>query len=447
MKPAKFFFKCITLVSIIITLSFSDSNAQAPFARGVNLTNWFQTSDSHQIQFTKYTKQDFENIKSLGCDVVRLPINLHAMTSGAPDYVVDTLFLSFLDQAVNWAEDLEINLIIDNHTFNPSESTDPNIGYILNKVWKQLAVHYKNRSKLIFYEVLNEPHGISDEAWGTIQQDVINTIRQVDTKHTIVVGGSGFNSYNNLGKIPEYTDDNLLYTFHFYDPFVFTHQGASWVTPSMVPLAGVPFPYREQDMPACPESIKGSWIESALNDYPNTGNVEHVKQLIDIAVAFRDSRKVNVFCGEFGVYIPNSNPADRNYWYKEVRSYLEEKNIPWTSWDYHGGFGIFKPNTGGRFNYDLNLPLLEALGLNIPEQQTWIPQPDSTGFPVYTDYIAQHINEAGYANGGTIDYYSAEMPHDGDYALYWAGSEQYGQVGFDFVPDKDLSELKKKIMP
>ncbi len=447
MKCVQNFFRVAVSAIAVLILLPAVSMGQAPFSRGVNLTNWFQTAGPHQIQFTKYTKQDFENIKSLGCDVIRLPINLHAMTSGTPDYTIDTLFLGFLDQAVNWAEDLELNLIIDNHTFDPSQSTDPEIGNILNKVWKQLADHYKNRSKLIFYEVLNEPHGISDESWGAIQQDVINTIREVDTIHTIVVGGSGFNSYNNLSEIPEYNDDNLLYTFHFYDPFVFTHQGASWVTPSMVPLAGVPFPYREQDMPACPESIKGSWIESALNDYPNTGNVDFVRKLIDIAVAFRESRKVNIFCGEFGVYIPNSNPADRNYWYKEVRTYLEEKDIPWTSWDYHGGFGIFKPNTAGRFNYDLNLPLLEALGLNIPEQQTWNPEPDSTGFSIFTDYIATHINEAGYANGGDIDYYSNELPHNGNYALEWSGSDQYGMVGFDFVPDKDLSVLKKKITP
>ncbi len=215
----------ILFLLLFISLPLS---AQVPFTKGVNLTGWFQASSPKQIQFTKYSKKDFERIKSLGCDVIRLPINLHAMTNGSPDYILDPLFLEMLDQAVTWAEELQINLILDNHTFDPAANTDPAIGTVLIKVWTQMAEHYKGRSGYIFYEVLNEPHGISDALWGSIQQTVIDAIRLVDNAHYIVVGGAGWNSYNNLGNIPVYADTKLIYTFHFYDPFVFTHQGASW---------------------------------------------------------------------------------------------------------------------------------------------------------------------------------------------------------------------------
>lgn len=67
--------------------------AELPFHRGVNLTGWFQTAGPRSIQFTEFTRSDFEQIRSLGCDVIRLPINLHAMTSGAPDYTLDPLFI------------------------------------------------------------------------------------------------------------------------------------------------------------------------------------------------------------------------------------------------------------------------------------------------------------------------------------------------------------------
>jgi len=36
----------------------------------------------------------------------------------------------------------------------------------------------------------------------------------------------------------------------------FTKQGASWTSPSMAPLAGVPFPYGAGPMPACPPELK-----------------------------------------------------------------------------------------------------------------------------------------------------------------------------------------------
>jgi endoglucanase len=344
------------------------SPADVPFSRGINLTEWFQVSAANKIRFTKYTKQDFEQIKSLGCDVIRLPINLHSMTSGAPDYIIDPLLYRYLDQVVNWADELGINLILDNHSFDPAVNTDSSIEHILLKVWSQMARHYKNTPGHLYYEILNEPHGISDGVWNPIQQKVINTIREADTTHYIVVGGAGWNSYNNLDAIPVYTDKKLIYTFHFYDPFVFTHQGASWTNPSMVPLSGVPFPYDANNMPVLPASLKGSWIETNFDSYHNTGNAASVKSLIDIAIRFKKTRNVPVFCGEFGVYIPNSRNDHRVIWYETVRKYLEENGIPWTTWDYHGGFGLFKKDSKGQFDHDLNIPLLKALGLNAPAQ-------------------------------------------------------------------------------
>ncbi len=414
--------------------------AQVNFNRGVNLTNWFQEASARQIQFTKYTRDDFVQIKSLGCDVIRLPINLHAMTNGSPDYTLDPLFLEFLDKAVTWAEELQINLILDNHTFSPDVNTDLNIGTILNKVWKQMAQHYKDRSEYILYEILNEPHGITTAQWGAIQKGAIDAIRSVDTKHTIIVGASGFNTYSELKDLPVYSDSKLIYTFHFYDPFIFTHQGASWGSPSMVPLAGVPFPYNSASMPACPASLKGTWVESNLNSYSSNGTDAKVKSLIDIAVNFKTSRNVKVFCGEFGVYIPNSPNADRVYWYEVVRKYLEEKGIPWTIWDYNGGFGLFKKDSNEQFDYDLNTEILQSLGFTVPPQKTFILRPDSVGFPMYTDLIENKITGSG-ANNATIDFYNDNKPNNGKYCLYWGNAPQYSNITFKFNTARDFSKL------
>lgn len=427
----------------ILTFTFIWSmnvNAQINFNRGVNLTNWFQEGSARQIQFTKYTREDFVQIKSLGSDVIRLPINLHAMTNGAPDYTLDPLFLEFLDKAVTWAEELQINLILDNHTFNPDVNTDLSIGTILNKVWKQMAQHYKDRSEYILYEVLNEPHGITTAQWAAIQQGAIDAIRSVDTKHTIIVGASGFNSYSELKNLPVYSDTKLIYTFHFYDPFIFTHQGASWASPSMVPLAGVPFPYSSTAMPACPASLKGTWIESNLNSYSSNGTVAKVKSLIDIAVDFKTSRNVKVFCGEFGVYIPNSPDADRVYWYEVVRKYLEEKGIPWTIWDYKGGFGLFKKDSNEQFDYDINTEILQSLGFTVPPQKTFILRPDSVGFPMYTDIIENKITGSGASNA-TIDFYNDNKPNNGKYCLFWSNAPQYSNITFKFNTTRDFSKL------
>lgn len=417
-------------------------NMEVPFHRGVNLTGWFQADSPRQIQFSKFTKQDFLDIKSLGCDVIRLPINLHFMTSGAPDYTLDPLFLEFLDQVVEWCEELELHLLLDNHTFDVTAGTDVNVDQVLVPVWTQMARHYKDRAAHLYYEVLNEPHGITDARWGQIQYQVILAIHGVDPVHPIIVSGAGWGSYNNLNSIPSYPRDyNLIYSFHFYDPFLFTHQGASWTDPSMVPLSGVPFPYGVGPMPACPPQLKGTWIESSLNSYPNDGTVARVKQLLDIAVSFRDKRQVPVFCGEFGVYKPNSDHAQRVHWYEVVRKYLEEKGIAWTIWDYQGGFGLFELGSNEMFQHDLNVPLAEALGLTSPEQTPFVMTPDEEGFDIYTDYIGPKVREAGYSNNGTIDFYCDVAPAAGKYCIYCTGCDRYSSIGFDFRPDKDLTEL------
>ncbi len=136
------------LLIIVCLLIFCTTEGQTPFNRGVNLTGWFQADSPGQIQFTRFVKQDLVNIKSLGCDVIRLPINLHSMTAGAPAYTIDPLFYSFLDSVVTWAEELKIYLILDNHSFDPAASTSTGVGEILNKVWSQMAQHYKEPVRL-----------------------------------------------------------------------------------------------------------------------------------------------------------------------------------------------------------------------------------------------------------------------------------------------------------
>jgi endoglucanase len=416
-------------------------HAQIPFQKGVNLTQWFQAPSAGQIQFTRFTKKDFENIKSLGCDVIRLPVNLHAMTSGAPDYALDPLLFKFLDQAVAWSEELNIYLILDNHSFDPLVDTQPEVEDILVKVWTQLAIHYKDSGPYLLYEVLNEPHGISDVVWGSIQQSVIDAIRIHDQDHYIVVGGTNYNSYTTLHDIPVYDDEKLIYTFHFYDPFLFTHQGASWVSPSLVPLANIPFPYKASSMPPLPLGFQGTWIQSAYNNYVNDGTLARVKQLLDVAIDFRSARNVPVFCGEFGVYIPNSKPAERVAWYKEIRAYLDEHSIPWTAWDYTGGFGVFEPNSNELFEYDLNVPLLEALQFNVVPQKTFSMKPKTSGLTIYDDYAGEGIQTSTYGGSSFIDFYNGVNPYRGDHSIRWKDGEQYETITFDFHPDANLSLL------
>ncbi len=240
--------------------------------------------------------------------------------------------------------------------------------------------------------------------------------------------------------MPIYPDDNLIYTYHFYDPFLFTHQGASWTDPSMVPLAGVPFPFGAAAMPACPPELVGTWIQNELSNYANTGTVAAIQNIMDIAVDFGISRGVPIFCGEFGAFMPNANNNHRVEYYREVVSYFDSLDIAWTMWDYHGGFGLYESGSSGLFDHDLNIPLVEALGFNVPEQTPLIALPDSANISLYQDFFMAGIL-ADHSISGELNTYYEISPKTGDFCIRWTGGSQYDHIGFRFAPYRDLSYL------
>ena len=211
----------------------------------------------------------------------------------------------------------------------------------------------------------------------------------------------------------------------------------------MVLLAGVPFPYDAKQNAGFPSQLAGTWVQTSWNSYPSDGTVQKVYNLLSKAVNFQSARNVKMFCGEFGVYIPNSPDSDRVYWYEVVRKYLEQYNISWTIWDYQGGFGLFEKYSNELFDHDLNVPLLTALGFNVPSQSDYVQKPDTSQFYFYSDFIGENINNASYSNG-TLDFYSTESPTNGRYCVYWNGAQRYGTISFDFIPNKDLSVLKNE---
>jgi len=412
------------------------------FSRGVNFSGWFESFSAQGIPFTRYAEQDFADVKSLGADVIRLPINMHAMTSGAPDYVLDSLLVHFLDIAVDWAEKHQLYIIIDNHSFDPVEPTDENIDVILLKVWAQLAERYKNRGDYVIYEVLNEPHGISDKRWGEIQGMAVETIRKIDKNHAIIVGGTDYNSIGKLASVPNYTDSNLIYTFHFYDPYLFTHQGATWGTPSLAPLAGVPFPADSKRMPKVPNELKNTWVAGNLQNYERDAALSTLAASLDKAVAFSRERNVPVFCGEFGVYLIQSPPADRINWYKTVTGMLERRNISRASWDYFGGFGIFKTQNGGDFNADLNTDIVSAMGFTPPPQRTQPQGPLMSGFTIYDDYPNREHSSGYWGKDTDFSLYDVSAA-EGEFAIRWGNAERYSIFWFSFARNGDFSELVK----
>jgi len=395
---------------------------KAPFSRGVHFAQWFDSIQSAQgINLRRYTEQDFIDVKNLGADAIRLPIDFDVLTSPAPDYTIDPLFFKLLDQAVDLAEKYQL-YIIPNHHPHGQPPTDVKVRDFLIPVWTQMAQRYKDRSQYFIYEIHNEVNHITSENWGKIQGDVIDAIRKIDTQHWIVVTGAdnddGYSSVSTLADLPKYADKKLIYTFHYYLPMIFSHQGAGHL-PELKQVAGVPFPYDKNRMPPLPNQLKGSWIEYKFNDYPKDGTAEALTKKIDLAANFSKQRNVPVFCSEFGVFKWVAPPEDRVKWYRIVREAFEARNIAWTIYGYYDDLGLFNTPYGGDINTDLNVELVKALGFTpVPQKQR---EPLKSGFTIYDDYLGRGFRTSLWNETMQLNLFYTPAA-EGEYALHWKDS-------------------------
>lgn len=430
-------FKVTVFLLIFAFTLVSAQTPQCPFNRGFNFGGWFQGESAKDIP-NWYSKVHFQDLKTLGCDVLRLPINLYGMSGGAPDYTIDPILFKMLDRTVDWAEAIDLHIILDNHKTGELDASNPATTAQMIALWQQMAEHFKDRSNLVFYEVCNEPFGINDAEWGEMQGKVIDAIRAIDNVHTIIVSPAAMGSYYHLDDMPLYDDDNLIYTFHFYDPMLFTHQGADWPTPSMADITGVPYPYDPDRMPAKPAYVAGTWLENSFDWYPQDGNKESIRGKMDIAIQFRDQHQVPIFCGEFGA-LQGSRTEDRIQWYQDVRDVLTDGDIAWTMWGYSGGFGIFQE---GKFTFpqDLDVPIVEALGLNVPSLEPRAAISDSDAVIIYDEILSADLNDVSFGSQ-TINYWDENDPAVGDICLSWKDAGHYSAMGWQFSINRDFSYL------
>lgn len=338
----------------------------APFHKGVNFTNWLEYKPVEKIDAEFFTKQDFVNVKSLGCDCIRLPIHFECICKESDQYLIPQKIWEILDRVAEYAEELQLYVIFDFHNATNTDSfTSVDVEKILVPVWTQIAARYQNATEYLIFELMNEPHGIKVNIWNEIILRLFRQIRSIDQKHYLIAGGADWNSFAAMKTLPDFQDDKVIYTFHFYDPHTFTHQGASWC--HMERVREIPFPYEESKMPKLPDNPTPYELD-CFQTYPEQGTLEAVIAYFDQYVSFSVERKAPVFCGEFGCFAPFAKQEERTNWYKMVTGLLEERGIARTSWDYYGGFGIFQMNREmrkPRFPEDLNQEIVEALGLSL----------------------------------------------------------------------------------
>jgi endoglucanase len=338
--------------------------------RGINASEWFaQVYDKRG-----YTREHFENwttaddvalIKSMGFDHVRLSVNPQPMfTLGEPNKI-PAEYLGYLDAAVRMILDHGLAVVIDLHPeadFKARLAKDDDFVEQFADFWRALATHYSTwDADRVFLEILNEPELTDRYRWLGVQAKLAAAIREGAPRHTIIAAGARWSNDDELVFQEPLHDPNVIYNFHFYEPHIFTHQGATWGAYYWHWLRGVTYPSSPQSAervaPLVPDEVHRLQVIRYGQEHWNAARIEsEMKQAADWA----RRRGVPLVCNEFGAYRNYSDPQDRAAWLHDVRTALEKNGIGWAMWDYSGSFGVVTKKDGKAAPDD---SVLRALGI------------------------------------------------------------------------------------
>jgi endoglucanase len=281
-----------------------------PFRRGVNVLGydpyWGNTGQR------RFEWRHFAEIQKAGFDHVRL--NLQAFSHMDAHNRLDPKWLAKLDDVMREAQRAGLGVIVDEHDFNPCSEDLQLCRTKLSAFWRQVAPRYANAPRNVAFEILNEPHDkLNGEPWNQLFAEVLATVRKTNPTRIVVVGPTHWNSLADLPLLKLPPDPNLLVTFHYYEPFHFTHQGAGWAGDEVKNLHGVTWG-SASDRAAMSADFNKVAAWSAANHRP-------------------------ILLGEFGAYDKSGTPvALRAAYIGAARGEAERHGFGWAHWQFERDF-------------------------------------------------------------------------------------------------------------
>lgn len=301
------------------------------------------------------TESDFDAVQRAGFNYIRVPVQFLPHLSQLKNaYRLDLNLLSRLDWVIKNILKRDMTVIVDFHYvipddklfFKSPEDTKQCEEKFL-AVWRILADRYKDYPASLYFELANEPHrAITPDIWNTFVQKALEQIRQSggnNSTRTVVVAtnvliGWFIHTWDQIHgikqlKLPSTGDDpNIMVTFHYYNPYPFTHQGETYT----------------DDLALISRIWQG-------NKWMNTDKqMSYVRKDFNYISQWAQKNKRKIILGEFGVSIT----ADINSqvrWTKFVREEAESRGMIWIFWQLHdvGTLGVLYNQTAGYWRKEI----------------------------------------------------------------------------------------------
>jgi endoglucanase len=318
--------------------------ALPPLRRGFNLAHWFEYERTQAV-----TGDELRTMARLGLDHVRIPLDPLACgwQLARPEQLP---FLADLAQAVDQVQAAGLATVIDLHLrpdHKAAVERDTTLEPVVAALWSRLARRFAALpTTAVAFELFNEPqyYGLQGWRWPGLQRRLLAAVRAEAPQHRVLLSGHRGGGIDGLLALAPEADAGAAYTFHFYDPFVFTHQALPWLDDRHT-AAGtrrdVLYPARlhRQAAPTLlrphPKAAQ-EWADYLAHDW----GPQAVRQQIDRVGAWARRHRVAALCTEFGAIRAHAEAGSRYRWLADVRQACEANGLGWTVWDYTHIFGL-----------------------------------------------------------------------------------------------------------
>jgi endoglucanase len=377
--------------------------------RGMNLWPWFSLTREFPPPSVNYdwppfqdtravpTRGDLADLRQAGIDFVRIPVDpgpLLAFSGNRRDALIANV-MNAVETALAEGLTVVLNLHANGatHHFNPhnlvGSATAPLFARYLDLV--RLVAERLSRfdQSRVAFEPVNEPPQDCVSGWPSLQSEIARAARAAAPRLTLVLTGACGGMIDGLQELDPSAvgDESVIYTFHFYEPYVFSHQGAPWMTgePMYRYLNSVPWPASagtrqatlaatmarlaaDSTTPAAAKRDIAATIEKVLREYfdarPDRSFVERYFRQVRQWGDRHGIEPGRILLGEFGAlrtderYVA-AKVADRARYVCDVRETAEAFGMPWAFWNFFDGMGFTLDDRSREFDS----AIVAALGL------------------------------------------------------------------------------------
>lgn len=397
MAPSRVWIKtCVAIAALLLGTALPSAAASFVVKRGINLDQWvtWPTEDRWHdeaalLPFPEWKRfvgpDKLACLKADGFDFVRMPIDPAPFLSDKAAGLHDRLFAEVQD-AVRRVTAAGLKVIVDLHLIERSDNPANGMAGVLGsaetfdrylalveRMGRTLAQEDPSRVAL---ELMNEPGTVCDDAgnadWRSRLLKLHAAARASASRLTIVLtGGCAGNAEGLVALDPkDISDDNVIWTFHSYQPFLLTHQGAEWAGDFIRYVTGLTYPLdtstaqtREkirqritEEAPLLRRAGMLAYLDEQLAELDTPEKLDAVIQRpFDQVAEWAKKHGLapeRILLGEFGMIRQEYQntfimPAkSRAAYVKTLIKAAEDRSFSWAIWSYGGAFGVVESFDG-----------------------------------------------------------------------------------------------------